>query len=266
MLRSKQETKGLEEMKKRETALLELLAEHGRMEVSALAEKLETSQVTIRKDLDALEKRGIIRREHGFAVFGGTDDLNNRLAIHYEEKRKIARAAARTVSPGETVMIENGSCCALFAEELAAINPDVTIITNSAFIASYIRRSGNVHIVLLGGDFQKDAQVMVGPILRVCAAQFYVDKLFIGVDGYSEALGFTGKDHLRVQAVRDMAEHADGVYVITESSKFSRHGVVPISLPEGKLLHVITDTLLPEEKERTLRQAGVKVTKAEETE
>ena len=145
------------------------------MEVSALAEKLGTSQVTVRKDLDALEKRGIIRREHGFAIFGGSDDLNNRLAVHYEEKRRIAGYAASLISPGETVMIENGSCCALFAEELARTNPGVTILTNSAFIASYIRHNSSVNIVLLGGDFQKDAQVMVGPILRVCAAQFYVD-------------------------------------------------------------------------------------------
>ena len=251
-------------MKKRETALLELLAENGKMEVVALAEKLETSQVTIRKDLDALEKRGVIRREHGFAIFGGSDDLNNRIAVHYEEKRKIAKAAAGLVSPGETVMIENGSCCALFAAELAEANPDVTIITNSAFIASFIRKNASANIILLGGDFQKDAQVMVGPILRTCAAQFYVNKLFIGVDGYSEQLGFTGNDHLRVQAVRDMAEHADGVYVITESSKFARHGVVPLSLPEGKPLHVITDAYLPDEKEKALNLAGISVTRTAE--
>ena len=105
---------------------------------------------------------------------------------------------------------------------------------------------------------------MVGPILRTCAAQFYVNKLFIGVDGYSEQLGFTGNDHLRVQAVRDMAEHADGVYVITESSKFARHGVVPLSLPEGKPLHVITDAYLPDEKEKALNLAGISVTRTAE--
>lgn len=249
-------------MKNREPLILDLLAESGRMEVSALAEKLATSQVTIRKDLDALEKRGIIRREHGFAVFGGSDDLNNRLALHYEEKRRIARAAASLVSPGETVMIENGSCCALFAEELAGREPGVTVITNSAFIASYIRRSGSVHIILLGGDFQKDAQVMVGPILRSCLSQFYVDKLFIGVDGYAPDIGFTGKDHLRVQAVRDMAEKADRICVITESGKFARHGVVPLMLPD-KPVHLITDRFLPSETERELEQRGICVTKAE---
>ena len=153
-------------MKKRETALLELLAENGKMEVAALAEKLETSQVTIRKDLDALEKRGVIRREHGFAIFGGSDDLNNRIAVHYEEKRKIAKAAAGLVSPGETVMIESGSCCALLAEILVKERRDVTIITNSVFIATFVRSEQGAHIILLGGEFQKDPQVMVGPLVR----------------------------------------------------------------------------------------------------
>ena len=249
-------------MKKRENRILELLAEHGRLEVSVLAEKLGSSQVTVRKDLDALEKRGILRREHGFAVFGGSDDLGNRLALHYEEKRRIAQEAVKLVSPGETVMIENGSCCALFAEELAKSVPDVTIITNSAFIASYIRHCASARIVLLGGDFQNDAQVMVGPILRLCVKQFFVEKLFVGVDGYSAGQGFAGNDHLRVQAVRDMAEQADGVYVITESGKFQRHGVVPLSLPE-RPLHVITDAMLPPETEAALQAAGITVYRAE---
>lgn len=252
-------------MKKRENAILELLSESGRMEVAVLAEKLGVSQVTARKDLDALEERGILRREHGYAVFGGSDDINNRLAFHYEEKRRIARQAAKLVSPGETVMIENGSCCALVAEELARSNQDGTIITNSAFIASYIRKIGRIRIVLLGGDFQNDSQVMVGPILKTCAEQFYVKKLFIGIDGYSERLGFTASDHLRVQAVRDMAEQAETVMVVTESAKFDRNGVVPLKL-ERHSCQVITDADIPRDKEDALTRNGVKVHKAENEE
>ena len=182
-------------MKERESAILRLLSEHGRMEVMALARTLEVSAVTVRKDLDELERRGVIRREHGCAIFGGNDDV----------KRRIAKEAAKLVAVGETVMIENGSCCALLAEEIARSRPGAVIITNSAFIASFIRRIDGAHVVLLGGDFQNDAQVMVGPVLRTCAEQFYVDKLFIGVDGYNERLGFMSNNHLRAQAVRDMA-------------------------------------------------------------
>lgn len=231
------------------------------MEVAALARQMGVSAVTMRKDLDALERRGVVRREHGFAVFGGNDDLNNRLAFHYEEKRRIAREAAKLVAPGETVMIESGSCCALLAEEIARAGTGATIISNSAFIASYIRRFEGAHVVLLGGDFQNDAQVMVGPVLRVCVQQFYVEKLFVGVDGYSDALGFMSNNHLRAQAVRDMAGQAKRVFAVTESSKFQRTSTVPLAIPGG-VFGVITDGGLENDAAQRLDRAGISVFRA----
>ena len=127
---------------------------------------LDVSQVTIRKDLDALEKSGIIIREHGYAVLNDSDDINTRLAYHYEIKQKIARKAAETIHDGETLMIESGSCCSLLALEIAKTKQEVTLITNSAFIAEYVRRYKNIHVILLGGEYQKESQVMVGPITR----------------------------------------------------------------------------------------------------
>lgn len=249
-------------MKKRETIILELLSEAGKLDVTELAERLGVSQVTVRKDLDALEQKGILRREHGCAIFGGRDDINNRLALHYEEKKLIAKRAAEMVDAGETVMIENGSCCALLAEEIARTKAGATIITNSAFIASYIRKIEGVRVVLLGGDFQNDAQVMVGPILRTCAAQFYVNKLFVGADGYTEKLGFTGVDHLRVQAVRDMAEHAEQVVVLTESKKFTQRGVVPMDIMD-RVQTVVTDNSISPEAEESLSRRDIRVLKAQ---
>ena len=240
----------------RESQILELLSQWGRMEVTVLAQRLGVSQVTVRKDLDALEERGILRREHGFAVLGSPDDVNGRLAVHYEEKRRIAQRAAELVSPGETVMIESGSCCALLAEEIAQSKPGATIITNSAFIASYIRRAEGARVVLLGGDFQNDSQVMVGPILKVCAWQFYVEHLFVGADGWSRELGFAGSDHLRVQAVRDMAEHAGQVVVVTESGKFAQRGTVPLNLTVSA---VVTDGGLTQEQAAALEGADIQV-------
>lgn len=249
------------DMSKRDNAILECLTESGRMEVSLLAQQLGVSQVTVRKDLDSLERRGIVRREHGFALLGGADDINNRLAFHYEEKKRIAKLAAALVSPGETVMIESGSCCTLLAEQIGKTVPGATIVTNSAFIASYVRHL-NVHIVLLGGDFQNDAQVMVGPVLKSCIAQFYTDKLFIGIDGYSSRLGFSGNNHLRVQAVHDMAEHASKVVVLSESRKFLQNGVVPMGIND-RVKTVVTDAALPAETAAELVGMGVEVQKAE---
>ncbi|NLF27923.1 MAG: DeoR/GlpR transcriptional regulator [Clostridiales bacterium] len=248
-------------MNKRESTILDLLSKHGRLNTAVLAEKLGVSQVTVRKDLDALEARRIVRRAHGYAIFGGSDDINNRLAIHYEEKRKIALRAAALVEDGETLMIESGSCCTLLAEQIARTKTGATIVTNSAFIANYIRHAENARVVLLGGDFQNGAQVTVGPILRACTKQFYVDKLFVGTDGYTEKLGFIADDHLRVQAVRDMAEQAKHVIVVTESDKFLRSSVVPMGIPGG--VHtVVTDGEIPKDAEASLIRSGVNILKA----
>ncbi|MDF1494821.1 DeoR/GlpR family DNA-binding transcription regulator [Caproiciproducens sp. CPB-2] len=245
-------------MKGRENEILELLTEQKRVEVTVLAEKLGVSQVTVRKDLDALESKGIIRREHGYAVLRSSDDINGRIAYHYETKRLIAAKANELIHDGETIMIESGSCCALLSEELVGSKRDVTIITNSAFIAGYVRFRAEAKVILLGGVYQNESQVMVGPMVKQCAGNFCVDKLFIGTDGYTAQIGFTNSDHLRAQAVRDMAPQAEQVIVLTESGKFIRHGVVPLQLTD-RIKTVITDTNIPNEIQRNLEKQGVTV-------
>ena len=155
-------------------------------------------------------------------------------------------------------MIENGSCCALLAVELAAQKKELTIITNSAFIANYIRGKADLQVVLLGGIYQQDSQVLVGPMIRQGAENFCVDTFFIGTDGYSPRTGFTNCDQLRAQAVRDMALQAERVIVLTESEKFSRHGIVPLNLKSG--IHtVVTDRYVPDSVAASLEAEGTVV-------
>ncbi len=106
-------------MSKRADQILEILTNETKIEVSLLAEKLGVSQVTVRKDLDDLENMGIVTREHGYALLRSMDDLNSRIAYHYEEKKRIAKKTAEQISNGDTLMIESGSCCALLADALA---------------------------------------------------------------------------------------------------------------------------------------------------
>jgi DeoR/GlpR family transcriptional regulator of sugar metabolism len=246
-------------MTERQNKILETLALCLRIEVSALAELLHVSQVTVRKDLDQLEERGLIRREHGFALFGSIDDVGRRMAIHYEVKRRIAQAAAASVEDGETVMIESGSCCTLLAEELANTKKDITIVTNSAFIANHLRHT-RCKIILLGGEYQPEAQVLVGSITRKCAEIFFSEKFFIGTDGFIEGYGFTGRNHTRAQTVRDMAEQAEEIIILTESEKFSQRGTEGIVRAEDVTL-VYTDDRISPEKEAFLNGKGIIVKK-----
>ena len=245
-------------MNKRHAELLELVNVSGRIEVTSLSEKLNVSQVTIRKDLVLLEEKGLLKREHGFAVMISSDDINNRLAFNYDVKHKIAVLAANIVENGETVMIESGSCCALLAQELATNKRDVTIITNSAFIASYIRECPYAKVVLLGGDYQTESQVVVGPVTRKCIESFYVDKLFLGTDGFTQKMGFTGKNLMRTETVRAMAENANKVIVLTESTKFSKQGVVS-QFKTKEVAVLVTDSKIPEEITNLLVQNNIDV-------
>ena len=246
--------------------ILDLLASNKNIKITLLAELLDVSKVTLRKDLDNLEKRGIISRNRGYVGLDGADDTGKRMAFNYSIKRKIAKAAVQTVEEGETVMLESGSCCALFAEELALAQKNVTIITNSAFIASYVSKLSNIKIILLGGYFQPESQVMVGPITAKCSEVFFSDKFFLGTDGFISGHGFTGRDYMRVETAAQLANRAKKVFVLTEAAKFHRRG--PFNLLQfDKITGVFTDDAIPKEAEAALLKNNVqlhKVSAAEE--
>lgn len=244
-------------MRKRDTKILDALGVRKKISVQELAELLQVTDVTIRKDLSVLEQKGLIRREHGFATLPASDDISTRLLFNYETKRRIARKAAESVSDGETLMIESGSCCALLAEEIFSIRRDVTLITNSVFIATFLRSHDASRIILLGGEIQKESQVTVGPLIKKSAENFSVEKFFMGTDGFDERGAMSG-DMMRAEAVRDMAESARRAIILTESKKFSQVGVVPL-LPYGKISAIYTDENIPADATKLFAARGVEI-------
>ena len=247
-----------EQMDERHSQILNLVSSNGKISVCELSQVIGISEVTIRKDLSLLEDRGLLRREHGFAAAVDSDDVSKRLAFNYNIKRQIASKASLDVGDGETVMIESGSCCALLAEELVSTHRDITIITNSVFIASFIRNKMYSKIILLGGEFQKEAQVMVGPLVKKCVEDFYVNKFFIGTDGFNDFGAMSG-DLMRAETVRSMSVNAKNIIILTESKKFSRVGVVSL-LPFEKIGMIYTDDRIDDEKLEFLRQKNITVT------
>jgi len=241
----------------RQTKILNILSQKKKVSISELSEVLKVSKVTIRKDLSQLESKGLLRREHGFAALVNSDDITNRLSFNYEIKKKIAQKALETIKDGETIMIESGSCCALLAEEIISNKRDITIITNSVFIATYIRHKVGAKLILLGGEFQNESQVMVGPLIKICASNFYVEKFFIGTDGFNEVGAMSG-DLMRAEAVKNMAESAQKVIILTESKKFQQTGIVPL-LPYEKINAIYTDSQLEESSRQKLEKKNIKI-------
>jgi DeoR/GlpR family transcriptional regulator of sugar metabolism len=242
--------------KNRFSQILELLTDQKKIDVVKLSKLCNVSQVTIRKDLDILEEKGLVKRIHGYAEINNADDINGRLAYHYDEKMKIAQKASELVHDGDTIMIESGSCCALVASILSNTKQNLTIVTNSAYIAESLRNT-QTNVILLGGIYQKDSQCLVGPMISDTVKNFHVQYFFIGADGYSSRTGFTNKDQLRAQAVRDMSQSCDTVVVVTESEKFNHIGTVPMNFPSPTI--VITDDSISNETKEQLKQNNIDV-------
>nr|AGS52023.1 transcriptional regulator, DeoR family [uncultured bacterium contig00008] len=247
-------------MNDRIVRILDILSRNKKIKINLFAELLDVSRITLRRDLEKLERRGILRLTHGYADLDGADDTGKRIAFDYSIKRRIAKAAADIVQENETIMVESGSCCTLFAEELAFARKNNTIITNSIFIANYIGRLPNIKIIILSGIFQPDSQVTVGSMTSACMESIYTGKYFLGADGYIPDLGFTGSDYLRAETAANLAEHVDKIYILTESAKFSRRG--PYSLISfDKIAGVFTDDGIPKEAEAAILNSGAELHK-----
>lgn len=246
----------------RHQRIIDLINQEERVEVKELAKRMGVSAVTIRKDLDYLAGKSLLVKEHGYAEKYRDEDQTNRFSLQYDLKLKIAKKAAGLVRNGEVIMIESGSTCALLADEIASSGRDITVITNSAFIASFISGKGDSRVILLGGEYQKESRVMVGPLVRVCAKTFHVDKLFAGADGFDGEYGFTAGDLMRTDAIKAMAEAARHTIVLADSTKFDQIGLV-MQLPFEAVASVVTDGGVSAQAVSAMKKHGVEVLIAE---
>lgn len=245
-------------MEKRLREIVAIVEAQHKVSVKDLSVRLGVSEVTIRKDLNSLEDGGVIAREHGYAVKKDATDIRNRMSINYDVKLDIANTAVKLVEDNETVMVGSGSTCALFAESLAEQHPHVTIITHSSYVAEHVSKIGGAKVILLGGEYQGSSQTNVGSLVRLCAKEFYVNKMFIGTDGFIPNVGFMGSDMVRTDAVKSMADSARNIIVLSDSSKFGRGGNI-VQFSQYEVNCVVTDSSLDKQYVDLFHNCGVKV-------
>lgn len=241
-------------MNSRQQTILQMVIDQGRVSVVELAKTTGVSEVTIRQDLNLLEKMSYLRRAHGYAVPLDSEDVETRMMNNYALKRELAEFAASLVSNGETVFIENGSSNALLARTLAE-QKEVTIVTVSSYIAHLLKET-RCEVILLGGIYQKKSESMVGPLTRQYVQQVHFSKAFIGIDGWQPDTGFTGRDIMRSDVVNAVLEKGCEAVVLTDSTKFG--AVHPYTMgPVSRFSRVITDNGLKAEHQQKLQSDGL---------
>lgn len=243
-------------MNSRQNEILQIVNERNRVQVIELVNMIGVSGVTIRQDLNYLEKQGYLKRIHGAAVALQSDDISTRLEVRFDIKQALASKAANLVAPKETVLIEGGSVNALLARTLAE-RGNVTIITPSAYIAHLIRNS-TVNIILLGGVYQHQGESLVGSLTKLCIENIHFSTAFLGIDGYHQDTGFTSRDMMRAEIADAIIKKNRRNIVLTDSSKFGQ--IYPSSINIiGSDFMLLTDNAAPKEDINYLQSQGIEV-------
>ncbi|MHA7846769.1 DeoR family transcriptional regulator [Serratia sp. D1N4] len=243
-------------MNSRQQTILQLVNDRRRISVSELARATDVSEVTIRQDLNLLEKRSYLKRVHGSAVALESDDVDARMMSNFILKQKLARYAASLVNDGETIFIESGSTNALLARYLAE-RKHITLITVSHYI-SHLLKETDCEVIVLGGMYQKKSETVVGPLTRMCIQQVHFSKAFIGVDGYHAETGFTGRDMMRADVVNAVLAKGVENIVLSDSSKFGQIQPNPLD-PMSQIGRVITDARLDLDYQHLLKRQGIQL-------
>lgn len=246
----------------RRRAILEIIHRNGRVLVTDMASQFDTSQVTIRKDLEVLHAQGLVHRTHGGALparEGALEDptLREKENLQRAEKLRIAEAAARLVNEGQVVILDSGTTTTCIARALRNFH-NVTIITNAVNIAAELS-GAPVEVILTGGTLRKNSFSLVGPIAEETLHRLNADILFLGVDGFDTHYGLSTPNLLEAKVNRVMVEVSKRVVAVCDSSKFGRRSLSLIT-PTSAIHEVITDRNIEKSDLRELKKMGMEVT------
>ena len=239
-----------------------LAQENGRVLVEDLSQTLGVSSITIRKDLDELQRRGVVQRTHGGAILPTSGSMFDPTLQEKEgrlsaEKKRIAEAAARLVRDGQCILLDSGTTTTALARALRSLS-SLTVITNAMNIAAELSGTG-FEILLTGGSLRKNSFSLVGPLAEDMLHDMHADILFLGVDGFDVEAGVTTPNIMESRVNRAMVKASSKVVAVCDSTKFERRSLCKI-VDASAIHQVITDKNLPESTADALRSLGIELT------
>jgi len=252
------------ERKKRIQNIGNLLTQKVELSVKEIAEMLQVSDMTVRRDLDALEQQGIIRRTHGGAVLLDPNTsmrdpyiLGEQTTKNAREKNLIGIKAASLVQPHETIFLDSGSTTPFIAKHL---NFELTITvlcyTFTNALEFYPRK--NTNLILLGGFLHRDSNIFHSIENQALVSKTRADRAFISAGGLDPKLGLTTYFSYEADIKREMIRSARQIVLVTDSTKFGKISVTHFAGLE-EVDTIITDNGISEDYRKTLVDRGIEL-------
>ena len=250
-------------------AILSGLQEHGSVAVDDLSAHLGVSVVTVRRDLDLLEQQGLLRRTHGGAVsieplfyepFKKDRSFQAQVEKLANEKRRIGRAAAALITPGETIAITPGTTTAEIIRGLP-LDSKITVVTNTVNIAMELSKRKDINVFVTGGHLHGDWFSLVGPTASRSLENMLIHTMFIGADGIDAKWGLSCFNPDEAELNGTMVRHARRLVAVVDHTKF---GVIANwRICETSVIQtLITDAGATDEMIAPFQKLGIEVIRA----
>jgi DeoR/GlpR family transcriptional regulator of sugar metabolism len=248
----------------RQLIIQNLIREHQTVKVDELAEKLNVSPNTIRRDLTMLEKQGVLRRTQGGAVLGEISpsypprqsfDLRSGKCL--SEKERIGGCAATLVRPGSTIILDAGTTTQQLANNLRNLER-VTVATNSLEAAYSLTSHPNITVILSGGILLGSSRSLIGLPAENFFSQIHADQLFLATCGVSLEKGLTNGNMYETPVKQKMIAVAREIILLADHEKFGKVALSPFA-PLSCVHKIITDETAPEDLIAQIESQGIEV-------
>jgi len=235
--------------RQRQEVILDRVREEGAVRVADLVRELGVSDMTVRRDLEILDERGLIEKVHGGATSVARTALFEpgfalKSTLQQSEKDAIANAAVALVEPGMAIAVSAGTTTYALAQRLAHI-PGLTVVTNSVRVAEVLYQTrGQDQTIILTGGVRTQSDALVGPFAVAALRTVHVDLVFVGVHGMDKRSGFTCPNLLEADTDRALIEAGRRLVVVADASKWGVIGISSIA-PLDQADVLVSDAGLP---------------------
>ena len=224
--------------------ILEQLRSTGRVLVRSVAEELNVTEVTIRRDLTIMAKRGLLKKIYGGAVLAGPPGINRpvrfRHSLNLPAKKTIGQLSAGLLKDGDVIYLEAGSTCYEIIPYLGRLK-GLTIIANSLNLMSRLHEQPQHRLIVTGGQYRPDRMDMIGPAARAVIEQLNSFIAFTGADDISIHAGISGADVATVSFAKLILQQASKVIFVGDHTKFDNPALYKIADLE-RLDYIVTDS------------------------
>ena len=245
----------------RHQQILDTALSRGRVEVAGLARELSVAPETVRRDLTALERRGVLRRVHGGAIaverLGIEPPVVDREGTAAAEKERIARAALDELPDGGSIIVDAGTSTIRLAE-LLPLDRELTVVTHSLAVATILISRPNVTLHLLGGLIRTRTYSAVGDWTRAQIADVFADVAFIGTNGVSVERGISTPDLAEARVKKALMAASRRTVVLADHSKFGREDFARVA-PLNEVDTVVTDGAVDSDLADDVERSGPRV-------